>query len=385
MAKKLSWGSFSHEDLRVDHEDDIYILFPFLRLKEMTMVGLTELLISDNAVRGIKDTVSQKLVGLSGSLFYGWDRTSWPVPFMTVKGEKEAFDRRHTVKVCRSINSGSIQKISEIPGAEYEREYPENGGIFNHFLDRSILTLAAMYGNVYGPIADDTRDYMFETACINILNREKGRHDVNLLTRSFVRNLLIYMGCYTRYNDNKMVIERIVTGVLNSFKNPETEKGKLTINNDISSMYDFINNSDDWQENNTENDTTIFSTLSIIDNAAHMRTYSERILHALCKNEKNISEGEEPKLYKVLLYNEKNSKQADKIVRSRTRLIESLNDIWYLRRDNILAPIKKMFNFDIPSKKLIDFNLEIWCMNQIDGEDEPFELLFDKEPEEEGV
>ena len=93
MAKKLSWGSFSHEDLRVDHEDDIYILFPFLRLKEMTMVGLTELLISDNAVRGIKDTVSQKLVGLSGSLFYGWDRTSWPVPFMTVKGEKEAFDR----------------------------------------------------------------------------------------------------------------------------------------------------------------------------------------------------------------------------------------------------------------------------------------------------
>ena len=56
-----------------------------------------------------------------------------------------------------------------------------------------------------------------------------------------------------------------------------------------------------------------------------------------------------------------------------------------MRRDNILAPIKKMFNFDIPSKKLIDFNLEIWSMNQIDGEDEPFELLFDKEPEEEGV
>ena len=386
MAKKLSWGSFSHEDLRVDHEDDIYILFPFLKLKEMTMVGLTELLITDNAVRGIKDTVSQKLVGLSGSLFYGWDRTSWPIPFMIVKGEKEAFDRRHTVKVCRSINAGSIQKISEIPGAEYERAYPENGGIFNDFLDRSILTLAAMYGNVYGPIADDTRDYMFETACIHILNREKERHDVNLLTRSFVRDLLNHMGCYTRYNNNKMVIERIITKVLDSFKNPKTEKGKLTINNDISSMYDFINNSDDWKENNTDNDTTVFSLLTIHDNYAHMRTYAERILHTLCRIEKDTPEDEEPKLYKVLLYNEKNSKQADKIVSSRTRLIEALNEIWYLRRDNILAPIKKMFNFDIPSKSLNDFNLEIWSMNQIDGEDEPFELLFDKEPDnEEGV
>ena len=151
-------------------------------------------------------------------------------------------------------------------------------------------------------------------------------------------------------------------------------------------MYDFINNSDEWQENNTENDTTIFSTLLINDNSSHLRTYSERILHALCRIEKNTPKGEEPKLYKVLLYNEKNPKQADKIVSSRTRLIEALNDVWYLRRDNILAPIKKMFNFDIPSKSLNDFNLEIWSMNQIDGEDEPFELLFDKEPDnEEGV
>ena len=112
MAKKLPWGSFSHEDLRVDHEDDIYTSFAFLKLKEMTMIKLSELRISDNAVRGIKDTVSQKLVGLSGSLFYGWDRTSWPVPFMIVNGELIVFDRRHTVKVCRNITNQSVQKIS---------------------------------------------------------------------------------------------------------------------------------------------------------------------------------------------------------------------------------------------------------------------------------
>ena len=84
MAKKLPWGSFSHEDLVINHEDDIYTRFPFLSLVGLLMVKLNELRIGDNAVRGIKDTVSQKLVGLAGSLFYGWDRTSWPIPFMNV-------------------------------------------------------------------------------------------------------------------------------------------------------------------------------------------------------------------------------------------------------------------------------------------------------------
>tara|TARA_A100001391_G_scaffold189998_1_gene161951 strand:- start:63 stop:1232 length:1170 start_codon:yes stop_codon:yes gene_type:complete len=383
MAKKLPWGSFSHEDLRVDHEDDIYSSFAFLKLKVMTMVELSELRISDNAVRGIKDTVSQKLVGLSGSLFYGWDRTSWPVPFMIVNGELIVFDRRHTVKVCRNITNQSVQKISSLPGAEYVRHYPKNGGIINDFSDRSILILAAMYGNVHGPIADDTRDYMFETACIQIISNEENRHgeevSSKITTRQFVRDLLKHMGCFTRYNNNDMVINRIVTKVLDSFKDPQTQKGKLTINNNPSDLDDFITRSEDWGHSNTSNDTTVFSVLRIHDNDAHNRTYAERLLHTACKLEANLPEGQNPKLYKIMLYNEKNSKDASKITAARRSFVKSLNEIWYIRRDNVLAPVKKMFNFEIPSKKLNDFNMEIWCMNQIEDEDEPYELLFDTE------
>ena len=67
-----------------------------------------------------------------------------------------------------------------------------------------------------------------------------------------------------------------------------------------------------------------------------------------------------------MLYNEKNSKDASKIAAARRSFVKSLNEIWYVRRDNVLAPVKKMFNFEIPSKKLNDFNMEIWCMNQIE-------------------
>ena len=82
---------------------------------------------------------------------------------------------------------------------------------------------------------------------------------------------------------------------------------------------------------------------------------------------------------------EKNSKDASKITAARRSYVKSINNIWYMRRDNVLAPVKKMFNFEIPSKKLNDFNMEIWCMNQIQDEDEPYELLFDTESgQEEG-
>ena len=186
MAKKLAWGSnFSIEDLRVDEEDDIYITFPYLELESLEMSDLNEFRVGDNTVRGTKDTVSQKIVGLQGSLFFGWDRTSWPIPFMPVNGQKEAFDRRHTLKVCRDNSS-----IKQVPSAKYKRVFPSNGGIFNTFLDHSILTMAAMWGNVYGPIVDDTKDYMFETACVSIIKVEESRTDEDLLTRVFVRKLL---------------------------------------------------------------------------------------------------------------------------------------------------------------------------------------------------
>ena len=176
MAKKLPWGSFSHEDLRVDREDDIYQNFPFLNFIGMSMVKINELRIGDNAVRSIQDTLSQKIVGLTGSLFNGWDRTSWPIPFVRIQTEdtqdKEAFDRRHTIKVCRGF-----KHVDEAPGAEYERCYPENGGVFNKFDMNSILTMAAMWGNVFGPIVEDTKEHNFETACVRILKTEQAKVD----------------------------------------------------------------------------------------------------------------------------------------------------------------------------------------------------------------
>ena len=277
MAYKLPWGSFSTEDLVVDKKDDIYETFPFLSLVELKMVSKYELRISDNAVRGIKDVVNPKIVGLSGSLCKGWDRTSWPVPYMIVNGEKEAFDRRHTVKVVRGI-----VVADEVPGSEYERSFPSNGGVFNSFLDESILTMAAMWGNVYGPIVEDTKDYMFETSCVRIIKNENGRHDEDLLTRKFVRKLLEYMGCYSRYNDNKVVVERIVTKVLDALRDPEKVVGQLTKNNNEEDVDNFINNSKEWQPHNTENDTHIFIVQQIRDVDTFAQTWAEKMLTKVC-------------------------------------------------------------------------------------------------------
>jgi len=379
MAKKLPWGSFSHEDLVINDEDDIYTRFPFLSLEGLLMVKLNELRIGDNAVRGIKDTVNQKLVGLSGSLFYGWDRTSWPVPFFKIETsdiqDKEAFDRRHTVKVCRSISDTTVQKISEIPGAEYKRAYPENGGIFNKFLHQSILTMAAMWGNVYGPISEDTKDYMFETACVHIIRNEIDRHDEDLLTRTFVRNILGYMGCPTRYNNNTTVIERIVTKVLDALRDPETVVGQPTQNNNIEDLENFISNSEDWGKDNSETDTHVFIILTTQDNKSLNQTYTEKLLTRVCAIEKKNPE----KIVKVMLYNKENSNNSKKIVASRLKFKEALNHAWYTRRDNILSPVEQILNKDIiPRKTLSDLNLEIWNMNQLEDEDEPIEMVFDE-------
>ena len=374
MAKKLPWGSnFSIEDLVIDHEDDIYASFPFLELEEMLMSKVNEFRIGDNTVRGTKDTVSQKIVGLTGSLFYGWDRTSWPIPFMPIGGWKEAFDRRHTLKVCRDNNA-----IESVPSAKYKRVFPSNGGIFNSFTDHSILTMAAMWGNVFGPIVEDTKDYMFETAGVNILKDEKERAEEDLLTRPFVRELLRHMGCYERYNNNKSVVERIVTKILDSLRDPEKVVGKLTINNDEADVDKFLADHDEWQQHNSMNDNYIFMKYLIQDNDSQAYTYAERLLTMVCKNEEEHPE----KITKVLLYNKDCSNNAKKIVAAREKFRKRLNSGWVARRDNALAPFSQVFREDIIDnyrKRLSDLKLEIWVYNQIEDEDEPFEMAFDTE------
>ena len=376
MAKKLPWGSFSHEDLRVDREDDIYQNFPFLNFIGMLMVKINELRIGDNAVRSIQDTLSQKIVGLTGSLFNGWDRTSWPIPFVKIDTEdtqdKEAFDRRHTIKVCRGF-----KHVDEVPGAEYERVYPKNGGIFNEFDFNSILTMAAMWGNVFGPIVEDTKEHNYETACVNILKVEKNKTDENLLTKPFVRSMLKYMGCFQRYNNNNTVINRIAGRVLDALKDPENVTGKLAINNNRSSVDKFIDESDDWQPHNTENDNFFFEVITIQDNDSFAHTYAEKLLTRVCKRQND--EKTRQKITKVLLYNESNSNNPRKIVDSRLKFKDRLNSSWTIRRDNVLTPVLGLFNFDIHVQKLSDLNLEIWNFHQIEDEDEPFEMAFDKE------
>ena len=376
MAKKLPWGSFSHEDLRVDREDDIYQNFPFLNFIGMLMVKINELRIGDNAVRSIQDTLSQKIVGLTGSLFNGWDRTSWPIPFVKIDTQdtqdKEAFDRRHTIKVCRGFKN-----VDELPGAEYERVYPENGGIFNQFDLNSILTMAAMWGNVFGPIVEDTKEHNYETACVNILKIEKEKTEENLLTKPFVRSMLKYMGCFQRYNSNNTVINRIAGRVLDALKDPENVTGKLAINNDKSSVDKFIKESDDWQPHNTENDNFFFEVITIQDNDSFAHTYAEKLLTRVCKRQND--EKTRQKITKVLLYNESNSNNPQKIVASRLKFKDRLNSSWTIRRDNVLTPVLGLFNFDIHVQKLSDLNLEIWNFHQIEDEDEPFEMAFDKE------
>tara|TARA_R100000152_G_C6753895_1_gene177647 strand:+ start:163 stop:1341 length:1179 start_codon:yes stop_codon:yes gene_type:complete len=391
MAKKLPWGSFSTDDLVINKEDDIFAPFQFLSLVGLSMVKLNELHITENAVRGLNDTVSQKIVGLTGSLFYGWDRTSWPIPFVQLPELKEAFDRRHTVKVCRSI-ADKVQAANDVPAAEYRRVYPSNGGVFNAFLDTSILTMAAMWGNVHGPIVEDTKDHMFETACVRIIKDEQGcagadskrplyglePHEEDLITKPFIRTLLKHMGCYQRYNNNEMVVNRIAGRVYDALQDEDSVVGKLGKNNNEEDIDCFIKESPDWQPHNTEDDNYIYVVQQIRDTDTFCYTYAERLLTRVCQNEKSKPN----KITKVLIWNKSEASEAKKIVASRTKYKKRLNSSWQARRNNALEPIKQVLNDDIVeklTKKLSDLKLEIWNMHQIEGEDEPFEMAFDTE------
>lgn len=386
MAKKLKWGTFSINDILLTSEDDVFIDFPFLEYVRKEMNKVNEFCVGDNTVRGTKDTVSEKIVGLSGSLPGGWDRTSWPIPFLpdeTATGIKNkiAFDRRHTLKVCRTLPI-----IKEVPSAEYKRVFPSFGGIINSFSDHSILTMAAMYGNVHGPTKEDTKEYMYEIACASILKDENDLHEEDLLTRDFVKRILTYMGCYDRYNNNNTVVERIITKILDSLRDPETVSGRVSQNINAEDLNKFYEESDEWQPHNTENDKYKFIMVPLQDNPSFCFTYAERILTTVCKNEAEAPrvtvEGTlPPKITRVLLWNGTNP-DPQKIVASRQKFKKHLNSSWQTRRDNVLNPIENILNptiVDSYRKKLSDLNMEIWCMNQLDDEDEPFEMCFEDE------
>ena len=383
MAHKLPWGSnFSIDDLVVNETDDIYQDFPFLKLKEdgLNMTPIGELHSpNENTVRGTTGFIKQKQQAIKGSIKKGWDRTSFPIPFLMLKKNKTIFDRRHTHSACQELDI-EFGNIGDVPTAEYERVYPKLGGIINSFSDESIAMMASMWGNVYGPIADDTKDHQFENTIVRILKNESKRLDIDVHTLFSVdvaQLLFKYMGGHDRYQDPR-TITRIPNNAVAALTSAKTAKGINTVNTHQSDVDNFILDSDDWELTNTEDENTIYRIYNISKNAYHQRDVVNRLIDTLCLTESKHEKGQPIKKLKVLLWNEKQATSAEHIVLSREIFVEELNKSWYLRRDNVLEPVEGILNKDvIPRKTLNDFNLEIWCMKQLETE-ELHELMFDK-------
>lgn len=366
MAKQLKWGKFGIEDLRVDEDDDIYEEFPFLSLKGFEMISKSLLTITMNLVRGIYGTDETKMTGLSGSLPLGWDRTSLPIPFVDNIAQSilEIFDRRHTLSVLNRLNI-----VDDVPGARYVRIFPEGFDLINSFSTKSILTMAGVWGNVFGPIKDDAKDHHFVAAAVDIFKRE----DI-VPEREDVREVVRWMGIYDRYNFNNSVVNRIITDVMSEYEDPNTVANKVSYDTDKNSIDNFIKESKEWQPNDTVTDTTVYIVKAIEDNTSFLAKYADDITRKICEVEKEY--GDE-KLIKVLLYNKTNT-QSKKIANARKVFREKIVGQWELRRNSALLPIESILNPEIITrKKLNDFNLEIWVKDQIEGEDEPFQMRLD--------
>ena len=392
MAKKLGWNTnFEIDDLVIDWEDDIYKSFPFLKLEEngLTMKKLDELTApSDNSVRGLVKSKHHKLDGLSrekmsgllGSLTHGWDRTSWPIPFIKVNGEKQIFDRRHTYYVLQELNN-DCKNISQVQSAEYIRVKSELGGIINRFSDISILMMASMWGNVYGPNVDDTKFYQFKAVITKILRQEKeflGLKKDKIFTKDIIRDLFKYMGGEDRYPDNNATVTRVINGSYADLNDDKKSEGtdEPCIMSNIEAFNGYIEESDEWLPNNKEDENAIYRNYVISNNAYHMTDIIRKLTLTICKEELKVKPGKDAKLTKVILYNEKQSDQSDEIRKSRKSFEKEFAKLFYTIRDSVLLPVENYLNKDvIPRKKLSDFNLEVYAMHQIEGEEEPIKLL----------
>ena len=256
---------------------------------------------NENTVRGTTGFIKQKQQAIKGSIKKGWDRTSFPIPFLMIKKNKTIFDRRHTHSACQELDI-EFGNIGDVPTAEYERVYPKIGGIINSFSDESIAMMASMWGNVYGPIADDTKDHQFENTIVRILKNEAKRLDIDVHTLFSVdvaQLLFKYMGGHDRYQDPR-TITRIPNNAHSALTSSKTAKGINTVNYDSDSVDKFIAENDEWQPTNTENDDTIFRVYAISKVAYHQRDVVNRLIDTLCTIERNREKGESTKKLKAL-------------------------------------------------------------------------------------
>lgn len=391
MAKKLGWNTNpTINDLVINHEDDIFKDFPFLKLVEngLAMKPLDQLTVPvDNSVRGLVKSrfhkldglSAEKVTGLTGSLTYGWDRTSWPIPYIRVNGENQIFDRRHTYYVLQELNT-ECKNIAQVPTAEYVRVKSELGGIINKFQDISILMMASMWGNVYGPTVDDTTYQQFKAVIVRILRQEKeflGLKPAKVFTKDIVQDLFRYMGGEDRYANSKATQTRVINGAWKELNDIKTEvSSESCINSNIDALNSYIDESDEWLPNNKEDDDTKYWTKMISKNTWHMADVVRKVVMTICKDD--VTQGVNAKTTKVILYNQDESNKSEDIKRSRAEFEKQFKDMYYTIRDSVLLPVEKVLNKDvIPRKKLSDYNFEVYAMNQIEGEEEPFRLLED--------
>ena len=386
MAYKLPWGSnFSTDDLSgCESKDDIYQNFPFLKLKEngLQMKPLGDLHSpNENTVRGTTGFIKTKQQAIKSSIKKGWERTSWPIPFLMLNTKATIFDRRHTVSALTDLEL-QYKSIGNVPTAEYERVFPKIGGIINTFSNQSIVMMASMWANVHGPNKDDTKDHQFENTIERILKTEAKRLNSevhSLYTVDNAQKIFKYMGGHDRYEDPR-TITRIPNNAIANLNSSEEDAGTNTINYDHDSVDEFIaDNPNDWKPHNKTDDTTIYRVYTVDNIADHTRDVVNKILETVCLEENRHKDGEVLKKTKVLLYNKNQSKKAPSIKLSRKIFIEQINKGWYSRRDNILSTLPNDL-LDLKEefrKKLDDLELEIWWMAQLDGE-ETYELSFDR-------
>ena len=358
MAKKLSWDTLNVNDLIMKHEDDPYIDFPLLQLETIEIANKVDLLITTNSVRGIKDTGEEKRGALNCSLEGGWDRSSWPIPYLFIDSCKEIFDRRHTKK---SIDGHKHIKVC--PAARYIRKDAPELGWLNNLRNRSIMECAAIYGNIFSPVPADTKNHHFVTAALVVLELESKKD----ASRKEIRELLNLMGIQSRY-EHAGTITQIVNEIFNSLNDSNSVAGKVSHHTDQDEIDTFIARKDnDFKAHDTEDEFTHHIIKTIEDNNSFLKRYADDVIR------KTLEINNEGKLAKFLIVNTAN-KQAKKIKGARERFITNMIYSWNLRRENILDPIPEdLLNLKSEFRKnLHELNVEIWIKDQIEGETEPF-------------
>ena len=238
-----------------------------------------------------------------------------------------------------------------------------------------------MWGNVYGPIADDTKDHQFVGSITKILKQEQVFLSASkniIFTKDAIREIFKYMGGEDRYPNDTRTQNRIVNNVHSNVH--ETKKtdssGTPCINNNINAYHAFIkDDSNEWLSNNKEDkiSNTVYRNYVISSNTYHITDAVRKLLKSVCKEDQT----DDPRTTKVLLYNKEESDQSVKIEKSRDNFENALAELYYPIRDSALNPVEKIINKDIiPRKSLNDFDLEVYAMHQIDGEEEPIRLTF---------